>query len=165
MMSSDILLLVLHKNYCCTWKYILKLIFKGFFLINRCLIFKVRRTRFVSAWILYHTAPQLSTLFSPFLFAFFNYSGCFAVPGFLVYRNAMGAIVLLFYCFITFSLLFVGLVLVVFVSDLSIVFALSRFNFVLIRCWCAVFHLDTESKESSRRFGIIDVSQKICKFS
>ena len=72
MMSSDILLLVLHKNYCCTWKYILKLIFKGFFLINRCLIFKVRRTRFVSAWILYHTAPQLSTLFFAFFIRFFQ---------------------------------------------------------------------------------------------
>ena len=48
-----------------------------------------------------------------------------------VYRNVMEAIVLLFYYF---SLLFVGLVLVVFVSDLSVVFALSRFNFVLIRC-------------------------------
>ena len=65
-------LLVLHKNYCCTWKYILKLIFKGFFLINRCLIFKVRRTRFVSAWILYHTAPQLSTLFFAFFIRFFQ---------------------------------------------------------------------------------------------
>ena len=125
MMSSDILLLVLHKNYCCTWKYILKLIFKGFFLINRCLIFKVRRTRFVSAWILYHTAPQLSTLFSPFLFAFFNRSGCFAERGIFIgfivmlWRECFIEVgVLLGYWFITLLLLYLWFCCFYFLSRL-----------------------------------------------
>ena len=102
MMSSDILLLVLHKNYCCTWKYILKLIFKGFFLINRCLIFKVRRTRFVSAWILYHTAPQLSTLFFAFFIRFFQPLRVFCNGrGFYwVYRNVMEVVFYWGWCFI-----------------------------------------------------------------
>ena len=79
MMSSDILSSRFSQELLLYLKYILKLIFKGFFLINRCLIFKVRRTRFVSAWILYHTAPQLSTLFLPFFMRFFQLLRVFCI--------------------------------------------------------------------------------------
>ena len=53
-MSSDIFFSRLFENYCCTWKYILKLIFKGFFL-NRCLIFKVHFTPLSCGVLSYNT--------------------------------------------------------------------------------------------------------------
>ena len=129
MMSSDILLLVLHKNYCCTWKYILKLIFKGFFLINRCLIFKVRRTRFVSAWILYHTAPQLSTLFFAFFIRFFQLLRVFCGERdfYWVYRNVMEGVFYWGWCFIGllvyYSFITIPLVLLFLLSQSPAVFS------------------------------------------
>ena len=64
MMSSDISFFSYSRELLLYLKYILKLIFKGIFSINRCLIFKVRRTPFLwSARLYYQIHPHLSTPF------------------------------------------------------------------------------------------------------
>lgn len=102
MMSSDILSSRSSQELLLYLKYILKLIFKGFFLINRCLIFKVRRSRFASAWILYHTTPQLSTLFFAFFIRFFQPLRvfCGGREFYWVYRNVMEVVFYWGWCFI-----------------------------------------------------------------
>ena len=63
-----LIILVLHKNYCCTWKYS-QINLQGFFSSSRCLIFKVRCAAvFQSAPIIYQIPTHLST---PFFIIFY----------------------------------------------------------------------------------------------
>ena len=138
MMSSDIFTSRSSQELLLYLKVHTQINFQGFFLDKSLFNFQGATHSFRECLnTISHRSSIVNTFFRLFYSLFSTCPGVLRVKGFYwVYRNAMGYcfIVLLFYCFITFSLLFVGLVLVVFVSDLSVVFALSRFNFLLIRC-------------------------------